>query len=106
MIIKGHERESISFIDKFNAVGNFTYDIYCHVKMIFEKKRIKSNHLKPKYYDYNGGYWNVNICSGCDLVGMYEDLHQANACPQCGSEIIRHGSAIWEKVNGLFMWKK
>ncbi len=52
-------------------------------------------HLKPSYYGYNGGYWNICKCTNCELTGMYEDLHPVNACPDCGSQVVKSGSAKW-----------
>ena len=44
--------------------------------------------LPPKYWDYKGGYDNVNYCTECGLQGLYEDLHSVNPCPQCGGQIV------------------
>tara|TARA_R110000744_G_scaffold20470_4_gene53759 strand:- start:692 stop:1081 length:390 start_codon:yes stop_codon:yes gene_type:complete len=52
-------------------------------------------HLKPEYYGYKGGYNKMNKCSRCDLTGMYEDLHEADACPDCGGDVKRYGSGKW-----------
>ena len=52
-------------------------------------------HLKPSYYRYNVGYWNICKCTNCGLTGMYEDLHPFDACPDCGSKVKQSGSAKW-----------
>src|SRR5688500_4347336 len=44
---------------------------------------IKKGHIPPMYYRYHGGFWHINKCSKCPSVGMFEDLHLAQACPAC-----------------------
>lgn len=55
-------------------------------------------HLKPRYYGYagKGTYANICKCTDCELTGMYEDLHPANACPDCGGKVKESGSAKWD----------
>lgn len=67
---------------------------------------VADNHLPPIYYGYNGGFANVNKCSNCGLIGLYEDLHESSPCPVCGAKVHRYGSAKWVKVNGFLKWAK
>lgn len=71
---------------------------------ILTPQKIKKDHLKPVYYGYNGGYAEVNKCPCCFLIGLYEDLHQANPCPRCGHKVQLYGAAKWMLKNGVKMW--
>ena len=64
--------------------------------------------IAPRYHGYHGGYWNINECSGCGVVGMYEDLHEANACQLCGGKVKRFGSGKWvsTKYTGFWPFRK
>lgn len=71
-----------------------------------KRSTIREKHLSPKYYGYEGGYSIINKCSDCDLVGLYEDLHEANCCPECGGRVMRFGSGIWQNIEGVKQWVK
>ena len=71
---------------------------------VIKKIPIHKDHIKPQYYDYHGGYWNVNKCSGCGLIGMYEDLHEMLACPKCGGKVKSFTPGKWGIKDGLRQW--
>jgi predicted RNA-binding Zn-ribbon protein involved in translation (DUF1610 family) len=74
--------------------------------------KVMAKNLKPRYHGYvKGTFANVNKCSNenCGLIGLYEDLHTANPCPECGAKVIRNGSAKWAQspeFDNSFMWIK
>lgn len=71
------------------------------------KKRlsIKSGHLKPGYYGYiPETFANVNKCSNCKVIGLYEDIHTVNPCPICGGAVKRNGAAKWTQLDGQYQW--
>lgn len=84
----------------------FGYLIGKYVKWsdLFEKHKTHINHMPPKYYGYDGTYWNTNTCSSCELVGMYEDLHPANPCPRCGNKVYQQQASKWSIKNNQYQW--
>ena len=66
----------------------------------------KRGHLKPEYYGYTiGSYANVNNCSNCKVIGLYEDLHEVNPCPICGGKVVRNKAHKWGVGDdGLWQW--
>jgi len=48
--------------------------------------------LKPAYHTYSENAWaNINICTDCSMVGLYEDMHETTPCPNCGGRVKRNG---------------
>lgn len=84
------------------ALGHYTPKIMRYTKRDDVKNHI--DHMPPKYYAYHGGYWQTNKCSGCGLIGMYEDLNTANVCPRCGCQVKSGKSAKWQEKDGLMQW--
>jgi hypothetical protein len=74
--------------------------------------KVLSGNLKPSYYAYERGtYANVNKCSNdkCGLIGLYEDLHTARPCPNCGHRVVSYGAAKWDNSpehDNALMWIK
>lgn len=56
-------------------------------------EEIDTNHIKPKYYGYKGGFDNVTICTSCGRVGLYEDQHPADPCVKCGEKVYKSEKA-------------
>lgn len=73
---------------------------------IINKPAAHKDHMPPKHYKYNEGYNQTNKCCSCNLVGLYEDLHQAGCCPRCGGTISRFGSGQWTTVDNVKQWVK
>ena len=68
-----------------------------------------SNHLKPRYYRYCGGWTNVCICRECKSIGLYEDMHPVNPCPFCGGIVKDYystGGHFFEHIKYVGRWIK
>ena len=53
-------------------------------------------HLPPKYHAYEGGFTNLNQCVDCKLLGLYEDIHEVDPCPECGGKVWNTKPGKWE----------
>ncbi len=61
--------------------------------------------MKPKYHGYNGEFAKINQCTDCGSVGLYEDMHTVNPCPNCGGKVNPHGVGRWnapKEAKGFF----
>lgn len=58
----------------------------------------KGVHIKPRYYNYKGGFDNINTCTVCNRTALYEDMHKNHPCPTCGGEIKERAFiGIWDE---------
>jgi hypothetical protein len=54
-------------------------------------------HMEPMYHGHaKGAFTDITSCVRCNLVGLYEDLHPARPCPDCGGDVVESGVAKWE----------
>jgi len=43
--------------------------------------------LAPKYLFYKGEFANLTQCNECKGIGLYEDQHPVDPCPNCGGKV-------------------
>lgn len=76
-------------------------------KILPPKKPVKEGHLAPIYYGYSGGYTKLNKCTNddyCGIIGLYEDIHQVNPCPNCGENVRNFKPGYWGEKDGEKQW--
>lgn len=85
-------------------LAKYVIPLKAEVRQLIKTIPTDVDHLKPQYYGYKGGYNKINKCENCNLIGMYEDLHEADSCPRCGHKVKRNGSGIFQEVDGRKLW--
>jgi len=55
--------------------------------MLEEKEVQKYISVTPRYYRYGGGFTKLNMCVSCKRIGLKEDMHEIDACVECGGEV-------------------
>lgn len=62
----------------------------------------KGHHASPVHHwykeVYHNGFAKVNVCTVCNRTALYEDMHKANPCPNCGGQIQERAFVgIWNR---------
>ena len=54
-------------------------------------------HRRPSYYGYTGGWADLSECNDCKRIALYEDMHPAECCPNCGGVVVNNKVGVWEE---------
>lgn len=59
--------------------------------------------MPPQYYAYKEGFANLNKCTDCGIIGLYEDMHEVEPCIKCGGKVKNTKPGKWDKKLNKWM---